>query len=260
MILGSTVGVLPILGNMRWRPDVPWALPITALVMLIYWFYLSGRGGPRLTKEARVVAARRDLPARGSQGKVLGTVFWIMVFAISFRLVMPTIIPVDKPSLNLDVTAVPLLTQLGLLLSVSLVAGVSEELALRGYLQRALEDRYGIVFAVLVSGLVFWAAHLNNETLTWTHLPFHMTLSIFLGLLSYLTRSLIPAIAGHTLADAIFLPMHLYQQPAFTYELLHARPFWESPASPAALLAGSVAGLSIVMIIRALLSLRRDAL
>jgi len=50
---------------------------------------------------------------------------------------------------------------------------------------------------------MFWIAHLDHG-ITITHLPFQMAASIALGLIAYLTRSLIPAVIAHGTAD-IFL-------------------------------------------------------
>jgi membrane protease YdiL (CAAX protease family) len=43
-----------------------------------------------------------------------------------------------------------------------------EEIAFRGYMQKPLEEAYGIVPAVLIVGIMFWVAHLDHG-ITITH-------------------------------------------------------------------------------------------
>ena len=45
----------------------------------------------------------------------------------------------------------------------SIVAGVTEEAAFRGYMQSIIERRYGIVMAILVNGLFFGLLHFGSH-------------------------------------------------------------------------------------------------
>jgi len=47
-----------IQGNLRFLPTVPWAPAAAALILWVYWWYLSGRGWPRSTAEARRIGLR----------------------------------------------------------------------------------------------------------------------------------------------------------------------------------------------------------
>ncbi len=47
---------------------------------------------------------------------------------------------------------------IGALLSIAAIAAVTEEIAFREYIQKPLEDAYGIVPAVLIVGIMFWVA------------------------------------------------------------------------------------------------------
>jgi hypothetical protein len=77
---------------------------------------------------------------------------------------------------------------------------------------------------------MFWVAHLDHG-ITITHLPFQMSVSIALGLLVYLTRSLIPAMIAHGAADILLQPAYLFRRPEFVWKALSARPVWEGAAS-----------------------------
>jgi hypothetical protein len=57
-----------------------------------------------------------------------------------------------------------------------------------------------------------------------------MSASMALGLLAYLTRSLIPAMIAHGLADILLQPAYLFHHPEFVWKALSARPIWEGVA------------------------------
>lgn len=94
------------------------------------------------------------------------------------------------------------LTQDGVLLfalfSVALVPGVCEELLFRGYVMRAFEKSWGIIVAIVVSGFVFALFHLQIANL----LPL-ATLGMVLGIMTWLSGSIWPAVAAHILNNAM---------------------------------------------------------
>jgi membrane protease YdiL (CAAX protease family) len=223
--IGSTAGVLPVFANTKFLPGVPWSLPATALVMATFWYYVTGGGYPAATRAARQEVTRlKSLPWPVWRAAVLPLLLSIVTMT-SFRLALPSILPVEAPKVALNVSSYPLGTVIGLLLSIALTAGIVEEVAFRGYLQKPLEDSYGLLPALMVTGVAFWLAHADKATVT--HLPFHILASILLGLSAYLTRSLLPAIIGHVLGDALLLPMYAFRKPAFIWSSLAARPLWE---------------------------------
>lgn len=78
------------------------------------------------------------------------------------------------------------------LFHVAIVPAICEEIMFRGYLQRTFEKSWGVWPAILISGLLFGAYHLQLANL----LPL-ATLGILLALVTWLSGSLIPAIAAH---------------------------------------------------------------
>jgi membrane protease YdiL (CAAX protease family) len=75
---------------------------------------------------------------------------------------------------------------------IGLVPAVCEEIMYRGYVQRAFEKSWGIVAAILISGAIFGAYHLQISNF----LPL-ATLGVFLAYLTYISDSLIPAMVAH---------------------------------------------------------------
>lgn len=75
---------------------------------------------------------------------------------------------------------------------IGIVPAVCEEVMYRGYIMRALEKSWGITAAILISGLIFGAYHLQLSNI----LPL-ATLGIFLAYLTYVSNSIIPAMIAH---------------------------------------------------------------
>ncbi|HBX67208.1 MAG: CPBP family intramembrane metalloprotease domain-containing protein [Balneola sp.] len=75
---------------------------------------------------------------------------------------------------------------------IGIVPAVCEEIMYRGYVQRAFEKSWGIVAAILISGAIFGAYHLQISNF----LPL-ATLGVFLAYVTYISDSLIPAMVAH---------------------------------------------------------------
>src|SRR4029077_7515797 len=58
LTIGSTVTFLPLFGNLKFHPEIPWAFPMTLVILALYWAYFSGWGPPAATREARQKLAR----------------------------------------------------------------------------------------------------------------------------------------------------------------------------------------------------------
>jgi len=228
--IGSTVTFLPLLGNLKFHPEIPWAFPITLVILSLYWAYFSGWGPPAATRDARKKLARATWPTARIWFAAIPVMLFGITALVALRLLLPSLMPVRAPSVSIPLSSYPVATVIGALLSIAAIAAVTEEIAFRGYMQKPLEEAYGIVPAILIVGTMFWVAHLDHG-ITITHLPFQMSASIALGLLVYLTRSLIPAMIAHGAADILLQPAYLFRDPEFVWKALSARPIWEGVAS-----------------------------
>ena len=77
-------------------------------------------------------------------GGLLGFGVILALLVLMSRLIaLPDAAPITTPA------AMPLLTALALLTMQSVVAGVTEEAAFRGYMQSMVAQRHGIVLAIL---------------------------------------------------------------------------------------------------------------
>ncbi len=252
----SDIGDLPpgglMMANLRFWPSVPWLLPATALWLWLFWRWMNGAGWPKSTAESR----RRDMRARPLSARVwrwsllAGGLGLVSTMAFALLLARFADVPRDAYKLPVNFSALPLWTVISILLAISVSAGVVEEVAFRGYLMSPIARRHGWPVAILISGLMFFVAHLNHSYITFAHLPFFLAVSAVHGLLVYRTGSILPSVVLHAVADFLFIPLQ--------YGLignLHAEPVWRTGVDSAflACLAGVVVfGLAAVPVFRRL--------
>jgi membrane protease YdiL (CAAX protease family) len=78
------------------------------------------------------------------------------------------------------------------LFHIGLVPSICEEIMYRGYVQRSLEKSWGIWTAIIVSGLIFGAYHLQITRI----LPL-AALGMLFAYIAYVSNSLIPVMVAH---------------------------------------------------------------
>jgi len=195
-IAGTTPWALLAAANLKFFWRVPWAVPPTALYLWLFWRYLQGAGWPRSTAEAR----RTQLRARGLSEAVwswalvaggLGLVSLVVLLGVMNQLVrLPQM---RQPEL----AHLPFATAFSLLVMGSVVAGIVEEAAFRGYMQGPIERRHGPVVAILVTGTLFGFVHFTHPETTLILMPYYLAVAAIYGALAYLTNSIWPSLVLH---------------------------------------------------------------
>jgi len=196
----SAAGTLPWAAfahlNLTYLPAVPWALAPSALYLWFFWRYARGEGWPRSTAHARRTLLRANPLREEVWGAallagVLG--LWALVLGVSVfgRLVA---LPHQPPP---ELSRLSIATDLFLLVMGGVVAGVVEEAAFRGYMQRPIERRHGPVAAILITGLAFAFAHFTHREVTLVLVPYYMTAALIYGAIAWLTDSILPSLALH---------------------------------------------------------------
>jgi membrane protease YdiL (CAAX protease family) len=89
-------------------------------------------------------------------------------------------------------------TQVALVLSGSVLAGLAEELVFRGYLLRALLVRWRSALAIGVSSVIFAALHGDLA-----YDLFVLPAGVFMGYVAWRADSIVPAIVCHVSVNAI---------------------------------------------------------
>jgi membrane protease YdiL (CAAX protease family) len=103
----------------------------------------------------------------------------------------------------------PFVTVLSLLMMTAAIAGIVEEAAFRGYMQKPIEERHGATVAILLVSVLFCAAHYRFEAADpWPWLiftPAYFVTAATLGTLAYLTNSIVIGVFVHSMIDAVAL-------------------------------------------------------
>ena len=193
-----------VTANFSLWPQVPWCLPLMTVYLWISWRYLGGWGWPRSTSEARRRLLRADTlsPLLWRWSLVTGGFAWASLSAVSQvlrRLYTGEITPLWVSQLS----GLPVPTLMAAFVTISLVAGITEEAAWRGYAQTWLRRRYSPFASTLIVALVFTLAH----WMPYGRMPpvlFTMLLAVSLvyGWLAHLSGSILPGVVLHVTGDA----------------------------------------------------------
>jgi len=180
----------------------PWSVVVMGGVLWAYWKYFSGSWWPKSTAEARSNRFRAtELSAGVWKWSLMAAMLVVVVmesgFVVTFRILK---FPAEAWALGYDFSAVPLWLAWLLVVMAALVAGITEEVGFRGYMQVPLEKRYGSVVGIMIVSIVFIVSHLNQA---WAPpvLFLLFAISVMWGILAYTSGSLIPGIISHTVAD-----------------------------------------------------------
>ncbi len=196
----ATAGTIPwaalVAANIEHQPSFPWAVPIMAVYLWLFWRYVRGEGWPESTAAARRAGSRAnalpaDLWGPALLAGVLGLVSVLLLQGVLSRVVA---LPQQRA---LDVSQYPVLTVLLWVLMSAVVAGVVEETAFRGYLQAPIERRHGPVIAIVVAGGLFGLMHFTHQEVTLVLLPYYMAVAAVYGALAHLTNSTLPSMVLH---------------------------------------------------------------
>ena len=82
---------------------------------------------------------------------------------------------------------------------IGFLAGSVEEVFFRGYMQSQLRERWRPTAAVVVTSACFGLLHAD-----WIHAPLAFALGLYLGFVTELSGSALPAIACHVVNNAVF--------------------------------------------------------
>jgi membrane protease YdiL (CAAX protease family) len=209
--------------NLRVGASVPWAIVPMAIYLFAYWQFIGGNWGSSSSRAGRRanLRANRLPPAVWGASLTAGLVGFaalLAFLALMARLVsLPSSTPITTPP------EVPLVTGFLLLVMASIVAGVTEEAAFRGYMQSMIERNYGVTVAILANGTLFGLLHFGNHPRdVLLMLPYYIAVSAVYGGLTWATDSILPALVLHCAGDVVVL----------TRWWLTGRPEWQVAATP----------------------------
>jgi len=201
--------VFAIAGSLAWTLVLslvppPWSIVVMLAVLFAYWWYFSGNGQPESTRAHRRLCFRNTkLPA-----KVWA---WSLIAAFAAALLLQAILvftfrivefPAEAWVLPYDFSALPTWQVWTILVLAAFVAGITEEIGFRGYMQVPLERRYGPVAAIAIVSFVFMVLHLNQAWASGIVIIL-VVISALWGVLARTSGSLIPGIISHGSTDVV---------------------------------------------------------
>ena len=184
--------------NVQHAPDIPWAPAVAAPLLWLFWRYVGGWGWPRQTAEWRRRMRRANPIPRQARGPVLaagiaGFIFAGSAMTFGFRLS-------DLPPDAVRPPPVPVWTLVPAIIMLSAVAGVCEEVGIRGYVQKPLVEAGFPLAGVLWSATVFVLLHGNHEWFVAQSGPMFVA-AVWYGWYTARTDSIYPMIMIHALLD-----------------------------------------------------------
>jgi uncharacterized protein len=230
--------------NLRFWPAVPWAIVPMAAYLWTYWRFVGGRLG----SDEGATWRREQLRANPVGGDVwpIALVTGVVGFAalLVFVTVMARVVPMASPAAIVAPAGMPRGTIVIMLVMASLVAGVTEEAAFRGYMQGAIERRYGLAAAILVNGVMFGLLHFpNHPAATLTMLPYYVAVAALYSGVTWAADSILPAVVLHAGGDVWSL----------TRLWATGRPEWQVTEPPPLIwqtgLDGSAVGALLALVI-----------
>lgn len=212
-LVGAIVGVI---GAFAIAPDITDIQAIIESVAenfnLIFWANTSGQvlvmllGTLLIVKLSAVKGKRKEflrLKTSANVWQVTGIAVVLTIYVyplVTFLGWLNSFVPAPAFMLEMQESMMELITKFlqsenALILGIfhiGIVPAVCEEVMYRGYVQRSFEKNWGIWTAIIVSGFIFGAYHLQINNI----LPLSF-LGIMLAYLTYISDSLIPAIVAH---------------------------------------------------------------
>ncbi len=205
IILGFSISTL---GVLAWSllatfVPMPWSFILMIGLLWIFWKYFSGNWWPNSTKEFRKANFRKyKLPPKNLLLGLLAALFIVVIeqsgLIVTFRLIE---FPAERFSLEYSfLENVPLWAAWLVVIMISAVAGICEEIGFRGYMQVPIEKKYGPFVSISIVSVVFVLVHLHQA---WSGpiLIQIFFISVLFGSIAFYSGSLIPGIFGHILMD-----------------------------------------------------------
>ena len=183
---------------------VPLAVILEVIFLALFLWWARGGGPPRALQGSRAKAFRRvNLTSKQWIWGLIGAFFFAASVHASIVLLFRFIpYPAAAFRHGYDLSFVPsqALRWVAVVISAA-SAAICEETGIRGFMQQPIEQRHGVLVAVLISSLLFMALHLNQAWATLGIVPIVFGAGLMLGILAWSSDSLVPGIVGHFVMD-----------------------------------------------------------
>jgi membrane protease YdiL (CAAX protease family) len=209
IIAGEAIWTGLIAAYSKYPTAFPWFIPAMALVMALAAAWLKWGTWPAFGAPARREGVR--LNAVPLKTFLLALVAgWSTFFAGAGAYVAYRMSSGLGGEVPMTIPPGPKTAIIAGLAMAAIVAGVLEEISVRGFIQGRLERSFGVVPAILISGFVWALFHTNHSYFDTTPLniaiwfAIFLTVSAMLGTIAHLTNSVLPGIVIHAGFDGTY--------------------------------------------------------
>ena len=210
-IVGGAAWSVMFAVNFATNPALPWSIPATLAVLSIGWLYLGGSGPPASTKAARAALLPRARLSGSEMGWATAAAFGASGVFVTLLLAAYRTLPIPMSPLPPAALSAPGLS-LAYFAMASLVAGVVEEAAFRGYMQHGLEGSIGRAGAIILVAVLFALFHGAHPEVLFL-IPIYLGTSISSSIVVAMSGSLWPVILAHAAADFLSFALLLFVGP-----------------------------------------------
>ena len=223
-IIITVAGTLPwallVRLNLNYLSYIPWSIIPASIYLWFFWKYVNGSGWPHSTSGMRKKTVRANKLSSEVWGAAIIAGISGLVCLVLFSIVLNRLVKLPQQNVS-ELSHVPFISLFFILLMSAAVAGITEESGFRGYMQKPIEQRYGPVIAIIVTGIVFAFMHYSHPETTLALMPFYIFVATIYGVLAYLTNSILPGIVLHA-AGNVFGSLDL---------LLRGRSEWQTTST-----------------------------
>jgi len=247
IIVSEAVWVGLIGAYSRHPVSFPWFVPAMAAFLMVGVAWLKWGTWPRYGREARRSGVRLN-PVAPRIFLLSLAAGWTSFFSGAFAYVAYRILSGLGGEVPMMIPPGPRSAILLGLAMAAVVAGVVEEISVRGFMQGRLEKAFGVVPAIVISGFVWALFHTNHSYFDASPLDIAIWFAIFfavsaiLGTIASLTDSVLPGMVIHAGFDGLYFVSAGILQPRIA-----PLSFLETLASPVtfAMIAALLALLAI---------------
>jgi len=205
LLVGQALWSVMIVANLRLTPAIPWSVAVMPVILAGLVLFLAGRGRPRWGADARRALVPLAPVSRAAWVWSLAAGVVGVIALAGLWIVLGSLVRVAPNALP-DTRGIPLWTVVPMLLVSIAAAPLSEEIAFRGYAMGLLRRHFGPISAMVISSLMFAAAHLNHG-LYPTKLLVYFLVGLGLAATVWRTGSLLPAMIIHAFGDLVFFTL-----------------------------------------------------
>jgi membrane protease YdiL (CAAX protease family) len=203
--IGQGVWGAMAIANVKLTPALPWSAVIMPVVLAGLGLFLAGRAGPSWGASARrALVPLAPVSRQAWTWSVAAGVVGVIALA-GLWTVLGSLVRV-APNAIAGASGIPLWTAIPMLLVSITAAPLTEEIAFRGYAMGLLRRHFGPISALVISSVMFAAAHLTHG-LYPTKLVVYLLVGLGLAATVWRTGSLLPAMVVHAFGDFVFFTL-----------------------------------------------------